>query len=70
MPLQIPNVDLDVKTSNSTDELRGKEKPVSSQFEATAKSLCLAVCYSATCGGVATLAGTGTNLIFYDNALQ
>ena len=40
------------------------------RFMSTAKCLSLAVCYSATCGGMATITGTGTNLIFYDNAVE
>lgn len=40
-----------------------------STFEPMSKCLSLAVCYSATAGGVATLTGTGTNLIFYENSI-
>ncbi|XP_067944993.1 solute carrier family 13 member 2-like [Watersipora subatra] len=55
----------DTTSLDSTDK-----STATARFEMTAKCLCLAVCYSATCGGVATLTGSGTNLVFYDNIFE
>lgn len=57
-------LDADIESSQQSQHHEKSESL--NRFEPTAKCLSLAVCYSATCGGVATLTGTGTNLIFYD----
>lgn len=60
-------------TSNTTEEIdekvtdKGHHTAATNRFNATAKCLCLAICYAATCGGVSTLTGTGTNLVFLDS---
>lgn len=56
--------DVEVRRQPSTTH-----KDKHSKHLAEAKCLSLAVCYAATCGGVATLTGTPTNLVLYDNVV-
>lgn len=64
-----PNRD-QLADSRSQSAAQKRATQSSSRYEPLAKCLSLAVCYSATAGGIATLTGTGTNLVFYDNIVE